>query len=42
MVFTGFNSNWYLSKFIENKLDKQTAGFIVAVNQDKYKKESVA
>ena len=38
--FTGSNSGWCLSKSFENKLDKQTVVVIVAVNQDKYKKES--
>ena len=40
MAFTGSNSYWCLSKSVENNLDKQTVVFIVAVNQDKYKKES--
>ena len=39
-AFTGSNSYWCLSKSVENNLDKQTVVFIVAVNQDKYKKES--
>ena len=40
MVFTGSNSSG-LSKSVENNLDEQlTVVFIVAVNQDKYKKES--
>ena len=38
MAFTtGSNSYWCLSKSVENKLDKQTVVFIVAVDQDKYK-----
>ena len=40
MAFTGSNSYWCLSKSVENNLDEQTVVFIVAVNQDKYKKES--
>ena len=31
MAFTGSNSYWCLSKSVENKLDKQTVVFIVAV-----------
>ena len=40
MVSTGSNSYWCPSKSVENKLDQQTVVFIVAVNQDKVKKES--
>ena len=40
MAFTGSNSYWCHSKSVENKLDEQTVVFIVAVIQDKYKKES--
>ena len=40
IAFTGSNSYWCLSKSVENKLDEQTVVFIVAVIQDKYKKES--
>ena len=36
----GCNSYWCLSNSVENKLDERTVMFIVAVNQDKYKKES--
>ena len=39
-AFTGSNSYWCFSKSIDNQLDEQTVVFIVAVNQDKYKKES--
>ena len=42
MAFTGSNSYWCLSKSIENQLDEQTVVFIVAVNHDKYRKESIA
>ena len=40
VAFTGSNPCWCPSKSVENKLDKPTVVFIVAVNQDKYKKES--
>ena len=40
MTCTGSNSYSCLSKYVENKLDMQTVLFIVAVNHDKYKKES--
>ena len=40
MAFTGSNSYWCLSNSVEHKLEEQTVVFIVAVNQDKYKKES--
>ena len=40
MICTGSNSYSCLSKYVENKLNEQTVVFIVAVNHDKYKKES--
>ena len=39
MAFTGSNSYSCLSKSVENNLDKQTVALIIAVNQDKHKKE---
>ena len=39
MAFTGSNAYSCLSKSVENDLDEQKVVFIVALNQDKYKKE---
>ena len=32
--------NWFLSKSIKNKLDRQTIVFVLATDHNKYKQES--
>ena len=38
MAFAG--SKWCLSESVKNKLDEQAVVFILAADQDKYKKKS--